>query len=69
LARASVTVAFERLRLPGLVCFTLETNRASRRVMEKAGFRYERDFVYKDLPHVLYRQARENRVPRMLPPA
>lgn len=41
----------------GLVAFTLPTNAASRRVMEKAGFRYERDVVHWDLPHVLYRRA------------
>jgi hypothetical protein len=28
----------------------------SRRVMEKAGFRYECDIVHANLPHVLYRQ-------------
>jgi hypothetical protein len=25
-------------------------------VMEKAGFRYERDIIHANLPHVLYRQ-------------
>ena len=38
-----------------LVCFTLPTNRASQHVMEKVGFRYERDGLYKNLPHVFYR--------------
>jgi ribosomal-protein-alanine N-acetyltransferase len=55
LACESVRVAFETLGLPDLICFTLPTNRASRRVMEKAGFRYERDGVWADLPHVFYR--------------
>ncbi len=55
IARASVAVGFERLGLPDLVCFTLTTNRASRRVMEKAGFGYERDIVHADLPHAFYR--------------
>jgi RimJ/RimL family protein N-acetyltransferase len=55
LARESIRVAFEVLRLPTIVCFTLPTNLASQRVMQKAGFRYERDIVYKDLPHVFYR--------------
>jgi ribosomal-protein-alanine N-acetyltransferase len=58
LARASIHAAFSVLNLPEIVCFTLTTNRASQRVMQKAGFRYERDFVYKDLPHVLYRLRR-----------
>ncbi len=55
LARESVRVAFEALGFSDLVCFTLPTNLASQRVMQKADFRYERETVYKDLPHVLYR--------------
>jgi ribosomal-protein-alanine N-acetyltransferase len=55
LAHESVRVGFEELHRPDLVSFTLPTNRASRRVMEKVGFCYERDVVYGDLPHVLYR--------------
>lgn len=46
-------------RSPGLqevVAFTLPSNHASRRVMEKAGFRYERDITWAGLPHVLYRR-------------
>jgi RimJ/RimL family protein N-acetyltransferase len=48
-------VAFEDLGLIDVVCFTLPANRASRRVMEKAGFEYERDVVHAGSPHVLYR--------------
>jgi RimJ/RimL family protein N-acetyltransferase len=55
LARESVDVAFTALKAPGLISFTLPDNRGSRRVMEKAGLRYERDIVHADLPHVLYR--------------
>ena len=51
-ARTSIHAAFTILNLPEIVCFTLTTNLASQRVMQKAGFRYERDFVYKDMPHV-----------------
>jgi RimJ/RimL family protein N-acetyltransferase len=58
LACESVRVGFAELQRPDLACFTLHTNRASRRVMEKAGFRYERDIVYADLPHILCRQTR-----------
>ena len=49
-------LGFAQLKLPELVSFTQTTNVASRRVMEKAGFRYERDFTYASTPHVLYRQ-------------
>ena len=55
LAIACARVGFEVLGRPDLVCFTLPTNRASRRVMEKVGFRFERDATYAGLPHVLYR--------------
>ncbi|MGH7227422.1 MAG: GNAT family N-acetyltransferase, partial [Gemmataceae bacterium] len=58
LARESIRAAFSVLNLPELICFTLPTNRASQRVMQKAGFRYERDRVHKDLPHVFYRLRR-----------
>ena len=57
LALASVEVAGEQLRLREIVAFTLPHNRASRRVMEKAGFVYEREVMHVGLPHVLYRRA------------
>jgi RimJ/RimL family protein N-acetyltransferase len=59
-ARAVVKVGFERLDLKDVVAFTLPTNRASRRIMEKVGFRYERDIIHADLPHVLYRLVAAN---------
>ncbi len=55
MAQEIVAVAFERLHLTEVVCFTLTTNRASQRVMEKAGFEYERGVVHAGSPHVLYR--------------
>jgi ribosomal-protein-alanine N-acetyltransferase len=57
MAEAILAVAFERLSMTDLVCFTLTTNRASQRVMEKTGFEYEREVVHAGLPHVLYRIA------------
>ncbi len=56
LARASVRVAFDSLRLPEVIAITLPTNAASRRVMEKAGFAFDRDIVHVGLAHVLYRR-------------
>ena len=55
MARAILKVAFEDLGLTYVVCFTLPANRASRRVMEKAGFEYERYVVHAGSPCVLYR--------------
>ncbi|RIK76346.1 MAG: GNAT family N-acetyltransferase [Planctomycetota bacterium] len=59
LAIESVRAAFAELQLAELVCFTTPANRASQRVMEKAGFRYERDITHADLPHVLYRHTQQ----------
>ena len=55
IARALLRLAFERLDLTEVVAFTLPTNLASRRVMEKVGFTFERDIVHAGLPHGLYR--------------
>ncbi|WP_017655027.1 GNAT family N-acetyltransferase [Fortiea contorta] len=48
-------IGFELLNLPEIVCFTLTTNKASQRVMEKLGFKYERDIIHANLPHLFYR--------------
>ncbi len=58
LAHACVAVGFDQLDLLEIVAFTLPDNLASRRVMEKAGFTYERNIVHAGLPHVLYRRRR-----------
>jgi ribosomal-protein-alanine N-acetyltransferase len=59
LALASVAVAFEALDLRELIAITLPDNLASRRVMEKAGFGYDRCIEHVGLTHVLYRRGRE----------
>jgi RimJ/RimL family protein N-acetyltransferase len=54
----SVEVAFGPLELPDVVAFTTPDNLASRRVMEKLGFAYEKTAPYKVYgDHVLYRKA------------
>lgn len=55
MAEAILQVGFQHLEMTNVVCFTLTTNSASQRVMKKVGFKYERDIVHADLPHVLYR--------------
>jgi ribosomal-protein-alanine N-acetyltransferase len=49
----------EQLGLTDIVAFTLPTNLASRGVMEKVGFRYERDITWANGPAVLYRRKLE----------
>ena len=62
MARSLVKIGFEQLALDQLVTFTLSTNQASLRVMEKVGFTFERELVHgaRGLPHVLYRITRDN---------
>jgi RimJ/RimL family protein N-acetyltransferase len=55
IARTLISVAFGDLQLTSLVAFTLSDNRASVRVMEKAGLQFERVLSHRDRPHVLYR--------------
>lgn len=57
-AKAVVSLGFGKLGMEDMIAIALPNNIASRRVMEKSGFQYERDTVYKDLPHVLYRVTR-----------
>ncbi|MFL5871541.1 MAG: GNAT family N-acetyltransferase [Solirubrobacterales bacterium] len=52
--RASVDWGFDVAGLDRIVSYTLHDNLASRRVMEKIGLRYSRDFVRKGFDQVLY---------------
>ena len=56
LARASLDVVFGRLALEEVIAYTQPHNVASRRVMEKTGFRYERGITVDGQPFLLYRQ-------------
>jgi ribosomal-protein-alanine N-acetyltransferase len=58
IGHASVAAGFELLGLDSIAAFTLTSNAASRRVMEKTGFELERHFLRFGLPHVLYRLRR-----------
>ncbi|MBO3462187.1 MAG: GNAT family N-acetyltransferase [Aetokthonos hydrillicola CCALA 1050] len=55
MGEAILRLGFEELCLADIICFTLTTNYASQRVMEKLGFKYERNMIYAGLPHVFYR--------------
>jgi ribosomal-protein-alanine N-acetyltransferase len=55
IAEAILHVAFEHLELTEVICYTLATNLASQRVMQKVGFQFEREGVHANLPHVFYR--------------
>lgn len=54
MSNAALKFGFETLHLEKIVAFTLPHNLASRSVMEKCGFIYQRDIVHAGLPHVLY---------------
>jgi len=55
IAAASLEVGFGHLGLAEIWSWALPDNRASQRVMEKLGFRYERDFAFAGLEHRFYR--------------
>ena len=59
LALACVEVGLSDLDLMRIVALTLPHNVASRRVMEKSGFGFDREIVHAGLPHVLYRRDRD----------
>ncbi len=55
IGEAILSVGFHEIGLTEVICYTLATNRASQRVMQKLGFRFERDGMHVGLPHVYYR--------------
>ena len=55
MGQVSLDVGFGRLGFAEVASWTLPINLASQRVMEKLGFRYERDFEFAGLRHRLYR--------------
>jgi RimJ/RimL family protein N-acetyltransferase len=59
--RASVDWAFGPAGLDRVVSYTLHDNRASRRVMEKLGLGYVRDFRRRGFDQVLYELRRADR--------
>ncbi len=61
MAEASLAVGFGQLGFGEIGSWTLPVNLASQRVMEKLGFRYERDFEFAALPHRFYRLVAANR--------
>jgi ribosomal-protein-alanine N-acetyltransferase len=54
-ARAALAAAFGPVALAEVIAYTRPDNLASRRVMEKAGFQFERAFVTQEVEQVLYR--------------
>lgn len=60
MAAASLDVGFEKLGCPSIASWTLPHNRASRRVMQKLGFRFESDIDIAGLPHQFYRLATDD---------
>lgn len=52
---SAMSRAFEH-GITSIVAFTRVDNPRSRRIMEKLGMRYEREFTHAGLPHVLFRR-------------
>lgn len=54
IGRAGLAVAFDELSAAEVAAFTEIHNKRSRAVMERLGFRYEREIRHRDKPFVLY---------------
>ncbi|HXJ18421.1 MAG TPA: GNAT family N-acetyltransferase [Candidatus Polarisedimenticolia bacterium] len=57
-ATAVLRYGFGDLNLRKIVAFTVQQNRASVKILQKLGFRYEREFLHAGLPHRLYETTR-----------
>jgi [ribosomal protein S5]-alanine N-acetyltransferase len=57
IAAAALEAARGDDRIAEVVAFTLTTNHASQRVMQKIGLAFDREVEHAGLPHVLYRAA------------
>jgi ribosomal-protein-alanine N-acetyltransferase len=53
---AVVQIGFSEIGLPSLACTTQQSNTASKRVLEKTNFQFERDVIHQDKPHLLFRR-------------
>jgi ribosomal-protein-alanine N-acetyltransferase len=53
---AVVRIGFSEIGLPSLACITHPDNNASRRVLEKTDFQFERDIIHQNKPHLLFRR-------------
>ncbi len=53
--RACVTIAHDWLGLPSVIGLAGRANAASQRVLVKAGLRFEREVLQRDLPRLLFR--------------
>ncbi|MDF1654355.1 MAG: bifunctional GrpB family protein/GNAT family N-acetyltransferase [Coxiellaceae bacterium] len=51
----ALDLAFNKLQLDNVICFTSEDNKQSLRVIEKLGFTYEQSFDHCDITHHLHR--------------
>lgn len=58
ISKKSIDIAFEHLNINDLICFTWTENKKSIKVMEKAGFKLEKNITHYNLPHTLYRLKR-----------
>jgi RimJ/RimL family protein N-acetyltransferase len=59
LAIASLRVGFTDIALPEIISFTVPSNSASRRVLEKSGLSFERNILHQGLTQMLYREVRQ----------
>jgi len=55
-AGAIVRIGLSEIGLSGVACVVHPDNLASQRVLDKTGFAFEREVIYKSEPHLLFRR-------------
>lgn len=55
IGKKALSVAFDNFNYSSVVCYTLIDNKRSERVMQKIGFLFEKNIIWANRPHVLYR--------------
>ncbi len=54
-AGVAVRIGLSEIGLSGVACVVHPDNLASQRILEKTGFAFEREVIYKSEPHLLFR--------------
>ena len=60
MSKSILNIAFNTLNFKEIICFALPENNASLSLMQKLGFRYEKEIVHAGFPHASYRLISEN---------
>ncbi|MBD2612472.1 GNAT family N-acetyltransferase [Nostoc punctiforme FACHB-252] len=55
IGKKALSITFDNFCYYSVVCYTLNDNKRSEKVMQKIGFSFETNIMHANMPHVLYR--------------